>query len=168
MVIQKADAGLKRIERMLVIGSWLATLFVAGMLIIDIFLRAVFNQPLPASWEISEVAMSYICMLGFACALTTNVHVRVSMVIDRLAPKPKLFCRILSNAISFPMCALITIWSWLRFWESFLMNEEILAAIKIPFWVGKFVMPVAFLMLTVRYLLMIIQDLTGNKPAEVR
>jgi TRAP-type C4-dicarboxylate transport system permease small subunit len=164
MVLRKVDTGLKRIERLLVVGSWLTTLFVTGMLVADIFLRFLFNHPLPASWEISEVAMSYIGMLGFACALTTNVHVRVSMVIDRLPPRPQLICRIFSNAISFPMCTLMTIWSWSRFWESLVMNEEILAAIKVPFWIGKFGMPVAFLILAARYLLMIIQDLMGANP----
>jgi TRAP-type C4-dicarboxylate transport system permease small subunit len=156
MTFKKIDLALQWGEKSLVVISWIATLFVTFMIVTDILLRFFFNLPLPASWEMSEVIMPYIVMFGFAYTLTIGVHVRVSLVVDRLPPKVQLVCDKFRNILSFAMCLLLTYWSWLRFWESFLIDEEILAAIQIPWWFGKLGMPIAFAMFATRYLTLFI------------
>ena len=165
MQFRKIETTLQQIERAEVIVSWSASLFVTMMLVLDVSLRFFLNLPLPASWEMSEVIMPYIVMFGFAYTLTKNVHIEVTIVADRLPSKAKVLCEFFRNMVSLGMCVLITYWSWVRFWESFVMNEEILAAIRIPWWLGKLGMPVAFFSLGVRFMINIIQAyLIGTKP----
>lgn len=134
------------------IVSWLVTLFITFIIIVDVFLRYVLNKPLPATWEISEILMPYIVFLAFAYALKKGSHIRVSLLTDSLPPKAQLGCEILSNLIGFIMCALMTYWSWLRFWESFMIREEIIAAVHLPWWFGKFAMPIGMGVFAIRYL----------------
>jgi len=157
MSLQRIDKVLLKIERAQLTCSWGVTLAVTFMLVADIFMRFVFNRPLPASYEISEVLMPYIVMFGFAYALTTNVHVRVTLVTDRFSEKVQAGFEAIANVVSFVVCAVLAYCSWGHFWESFVIREEILAAIKIPWWVGKFGMPMAFAMLALRYLFLILQ-----------
>jgi TRAP-type C4-dicarboxylate transport system permease small subunit len=105
--------------------------------------------------------MPLIVFLPFAHTLAIDAHVRVSLLKDRVQPKTRMFFEVFSNSISFVMCAMITYWSWLRFWESFRINEEMLAAIWIPWWVGKGAMPLAFGIFSVRFLILLSFNLSG-------
>jgi len=159
MMLVKIDGVLQKIEKTKIICSWLTTLFVTFMIVLDILLRFLFNHPLPASWEISEVLMPYIVIFGFAYTLTKNFHIRVSIITDHLPSKVQFSCRAFANVISFIMCVMLSYWSWLRFWESFMIKEEILAPISIPWWFGKLAMPMAFGTFGARYIMDLILDI---------
>jgi TRAP-type C4-dicarboxylate transport system permease small subunit len=151
--MQKVDHFLKTVEKAFITCSWGVTIFVTFLIVTDVILRFVFNSPLAAAWEISEVLMPYIVLFGLAHTLTTGGHVRVSIVTDRLSIRTQIILTIFGGAISFLLCAFMTYWSWVHFWDSFRIREEMLAAIRIPWWIGKVGMPLAFGMLTIRYLI---------------
>jgi len=163
MVVAVLDRRVEQVERFLSVVSWIASLFITFMIVIDVFLRFVFNAPLPASWEMSEVVMPYIVFFAFAYTLNKNAHVRVTLFVDRLPPNARFWCEVLRKIVSFGMCALFTYWSWLRFWDSYIIREEILAAIYIPWYIGKFAMPVGMGIFAIRYLLQALQDLSEHQ-----
>lgn len=142
MVLSKIDNVFQRIEEVLMILSWVATLFITFLIVTDIFLRFVLNKPLPATWEMSEVVMPYIVFFALAYTLEKDMHIRVNLIISRLPSKFRFACEIFSNIVSVSICVMMTYWSWLLFHDSFLAGEDMLAAIKIPWWFGKFAMPV--------------------------
>ena len=90
----KFNTVLTYIEKVLTFISWFVTLFITFMIVIDVFLRFVFNNPLPASWEISEVIMPYIVFCALAMALREGAHVKVSIVTNLLPAKGKYVCSI--------------------------------------------------------------------------
>jgi TRAP-type C4-dicarboxylate transport system permease small subunit len=139
------------VEKFLTGVSWTVSILVTFMIVVDITMRFFFNRPLPASWEISEVCMPFIIFLPFAYTLTIDSHVRVSIVKNIVPPKVQFWFEIFSNSISFVMCSMLTYWSWIHFWESFVINEEMLAAIQIPWWPGKMAMPIGMGMFAIRY-----------------
>jgi len=157
MVFMMAERSMQQVEKYQTIISWIAALFITFMIVIDVFLRFVFNAPLPATWEMSEIVMPYIVFFAFSYTLARNGHVRVTMFMELLPPKARFGCDIFRIIISFIMCALFTYWSWLRFWDAFLIKEEILAAIYIPWFVGKFAMPVGMATISIRYLLQLVE-----------
>lgn len=162
-MLGKIDSALQRLEKRLTDISWIVCISVTVMIVIDIFLRFAFNHPLPASWEISEVMMPFIVFFPFAYTSTIDAHVRVSLIKDRVSPKVRIWFEMSANTISLLMCAMITYWSWLRFWESFMINEEMLAAIKIPWWLGKMAMPIGMGMFAIRYLIQLLLDFARQK-----
>ncbi|MFC1581207.1 TRAP transporter small permease [Thermodesulfobacteriota bacterium] len=163
MVIVKAEKYMQQVEKYQTIISWVAALFITFMIVIDVFLRFVFNAPLPATWEMSEVIMPYIVFFAFSYTLTRNGHVRVTMFVELLPAKARFWCDVFRIIVSIGMCALFTYWSWLRFWEAFLIKEEILAAIYIPWFVGKFAMPIGMATISIRYLLQLHELFSDRK-----
>jgi len=163
MIVSWIDVRLKKVEKFLTGISWIVSILVTFMFVIDIFMRFLFKKPLPASWELAEVCMPLIIFLPFAYTLTIDSHVRVSLVKDRLPKKIRVRFETVSDSISFIICAMFTYWSWLYFWDSFKINEEMLAAIKIPWWVGKMAMPIGMGFFTFRYLIQILHNLTHQK-----
>ncbi len=163
MGIKLLSNGLTSVERFLTGISWLTSIFVTVMIGVDVILRFVFNRPLPASWEISEVLIPLIVFLPLAHTLSIDGHVRVSLVRDRVPEKFGTVLDAFNDLISFAMCAGLTYWSWLRFLESFRINEEILAAIKIPWWPGKMAMPIGLAFLSIRFLIRLLEQFTGEK-----
>ena len=161
-MLKRIDNGIVGIEKVLTALSWMVALFVTLMIVTDVFLRFVFNHPLPASWEISEICMPFIVFFPFAHTLRIDGHVRVSLVKDRVPEKVRLGFDLFAQIVSFLICAILTYYSWGRFWESFKMDEEILAAIRLPWWVGKGAMPIGFGMFAIRYLLQILFGLKGR------
>lgn len=147
----KFNTLLTYIEKVLTVISWSVTLFITFMIVIDVFLRSTLNKPLPASWEISEVIMPYIVFCALAMALNEGAHVKVSIVTNLLPARGKYLCAIFSNLFAICICVPFAYYSWLRFWHSFLIREEILAAIKIPWWLGKFAMPIGLAAFCARY-----------------
>jgi TRAP-type C4-dicarboxylate transport system permease small subunit len=146
------------IERYFSHVSWVVSIFVTLMIVVDVSMRYVFNIPLPASWEMSEVLMPYIVFLPLAYTSTLGLHVKVSILRDRVSGKGQIILDVIANSISFLMCVLLCYYSWLRFWESFLQNETILAVIWIPWWFGKFAMPVGMGLFAIRYFIQLTEN----------
>ena len=141
------------IEKVLAAFSWIATLFLTLLIIVDVTGRFLFNRPYPATWEIGEICMPYIVFFPFAYALTRDNHVRISLIKNILSNKVQNVLKCFTDAISILICALLTYYSWLRFWDSYKLEEEMLAAIKILWWWGKIAMPIGMGMFTISYCL---------------
>ena len=152
MIFAKTDQAFQKTEKILTIISWVVALCVTMMIVIDIVLRFIFNHPLPASWEISEVSMPFIVFFPFAYTLSVDAHVRVSLLKDRVSPKTRIVFSMFTNVISFALCVMLTYWSWVRFLESYKMGEQILAAIPVPWWPGKLAMPIGMGVFAARFL----------------
>jgi len=164
MLLQKVDKVLLKVETIQIHCSWVMTMLVTFMLVIDISARFLFNKPLPASWEISEVLMPYIVIIGFAYTLTDDKHIFVSILTDLLPARIRAGLKVFAYLLSFLMCCLVTYFSWFWFWESFSINEQILAPINIPWWFGKFAMPLTFASFGMRFLLIAISSMPRTHP----
>jgi len=121
------------------------------MISADVFLRYVFNAPLPASIEISQLIEPYVVFLPFAFALSLGSHVRVTLVTSRLSGKARLFSELITCAAGIFVFAVLTYWGWLHFLESFAVRETMLASIRLPWWLGKLAMPLGMALMTMQY-----------------
>jgi C4-dicarboxylate transporter DctQ subunit len=161
-MLRQAERGLQAIEKVMVVISWAVTLFITFMIVIDVVLRFAFNKPLPASWEISEVVMPYIVFFALSAALAVGAHVQVTIVTNLFGIKGRRVLEIIATLICLTVCVPLTYWSWLHFWSAFRIGEEILAAIRIPWWLGKFAMPIGLGTFTLRYFLNLINLLVAD------
>jgi len=141
--------------------------FLTLMIVVDVSLRALFNSPLPASAESTELMMPYIAFCTLAYTLAIGSHVRISILAERLPSKYRVHLEWLASAVGFGFSVLLTYMSWDFFWESFIIREEMLAIIKLPWWVGKFAMPLGFLFISLRYLFNLLA-VTAGRVAEIK
>lgn len=153
---------LMSLEKALVFVTNGVLILLTSMIVIDVCLRFFLNKPLPASVESTELMMPYIVFCPLAYTLTKGGHVRISLFVDRMPPGARSVCQVVSVLIGFLLCGMLAYWGWLHFWESFVIREEMLAIIKLPWWVGKFAMPVGFFFMAVRYLFELFFTLIGK------
>lgn len=147
---------LKRIEAVLTVCRYAAIVVSAAalfglvlMITADTFFRFVFLKPFPATVEISQLVEPYVIFLPMAFALAAGSHVRVTMLTGRMGPKAEFLSDCLAYAVGFVFFAVMTYISWISFWKSFVINETVLAAIKLYWWSGRFGMPVGMALITI-------------------
>jgi TRAP-type transport system small permease protein len=160
MIFKKLELSLQRFEKILTDISWIVCIAMTLNVVIDILLRFFLDRPLPASWEICELFMPFIVFLPLAYTSSIDSHVYVSLIKDRVPKKMQTVFAVIANTASFGFCALLTYWSFLRFWDSFLISEEMMAMIKLPWWVGKMAMPIGMGIFALRYLLQLAQNIS--------
>ena len=140
-----------------------ALLILTLMITADTFFRYVFNYPFPASVEISQLIQPYVVFLPFAFALATNSHVRVTLVTDRIRGKAVKFFDALPFMCGGVFFGIMAYVGWLKFWESVIINEKMLAAITLYWWTGKLAMPLGMVLSTLECLYQFIRVL-GSPP----
>lgn len=139
------------LEKLLIYLSTGVTLFLTMTIVIDVTGRYFINKPLPATWEIGELCMPYIVFFPFAYALTRGNHVRVALLKNLFSVNVQKLFEIITDIISIFVCAFMTYYAWLRFAESYRMQEEILAPILMLWWWGKIAMPIGLALFTIAF-----------------
>lgn len=155
-MLEKVHRLEKIVETVLTVISSVVTISLTLMIVVDVTGRYFFNSPLPATWEIGEICMPYIVFLPFAYALTRGNHVQVGLVKNMFSPRIQRIFGIITDVISLAMCIAVTYWAWLRFWESYQLGEEMLAAVEILWWWGKISMPIGMGLFTISFLFQLI------------
>lgn len=130
-----------------VLLSSLTLVAMAFMITIDVVLRYVFSAPLPASVEISQLMQPYVVLLPMAYTMARGAHVQVTLVTMRLPPRVRSYLDIVVHAIDLAFFAVIAVYGWHEFYASYEVNEIMLAAIRLPWWVGKFALPVGLVLI---------------------
>ncbi len=148
--------GIKRrldwFDKVLIVITGGMLVFLTLMIVSDVVLRVLFNSPLPASAEMTELIMPYIAFGALAYTLAIGTHVRISLFTERTPTHLQKYFEMLAALVGFLFCAVLTYKGWFFFWDSFVIREEMLAIIKLPWWVGKFSLFLGFLFMTLRFL----------------
>lgn len=147
----KLKSVLDRIHPWFVMIAGLGLTFMVVMISADVVLRYVFNAPLPASIEISQLIEPYVVFFPFALALSLGSHVRVTLVTSRLSGKARMFSELIACAAGIIVFGVLTYYGWLHFWESFVVRETMLASIRLPWWIGKLAMPLGTALMTMQF-----------------
>lgn len=141
------------INKILVTIASVVLVAMAAMITYDVFLRFAFNSPLAASVEISQLMEPYVVFLPFAYTLAMGRHVQVTILTIRLPMKIRKICEIITYSLDMIFFAFLCYYSWLEFATSYLANEFMLAAIILPWWVGKLSMPLGMFFIVVQCLI---------------
>lgn len=148
-ILEYAGRIVGRLRMIFVLLSGSALLVLTFMITADTFFRYVFNAPFPASVEISQLIQPYVVFLPFAFAMSTGTHVRVTLLTDRITGKARRFLDVLPFICGTVFFGIMTYVSWLKFWESFIIHEKMLAAVTLYWWVGKMAMPLGMVVITI-------------------
>lgn len=127
----------KLVNTTLLLLSAAAITGMSFMIVVDVILRYVFNSPLPASVEISQLLEPYVVFLPFAYTLAVKRHVRVTLLTTLLPTLPQRLCDAFAYLVDFVFFVIICYYSWLEAYHSFVIKEIMFAAIRLPWWVGK-------------------------------
>lgn len=142
-------------DKVLLAINGIAVVTLTLIIFFDVVLRFLFNMPIPATKEISELLMPYIAFTALSYTLYCGMHIRITLLTTKFgnSPRIKQFLEIINNVCGALFCFFLTYYAWHFFWDSFAIREEVLAVIKLPWYVGKFSFFLGYLFFTVRYLL---------------
>lgn len=156
-----AERWSRPVNRIAVLLASLVLVAMALMITIDVILRYVFNAPLPASVEISQLMQPYAVLLPMAYTMARGAHVQVTLVTMRLPPRIRLVLDVLVYAIDLVFFAVVAVYGWHEFYSSYAVNEIMLAAIRLPWWVGKFALPFGFALICLQVVIHIAMTVEG-------
>lgn len=157
---------LQKLRLVLVAISGVALIGMVIMITLDVFLRFVFNAPLPATLEMSQLFEPHVVFLPMAFALATGSHVRVSLFTQHFRGRFRRCVEIFDFIIATVFFAGLAYWGWLHFWASFQINEIMLASIKLYWWTGKLAMPLGLMLIAVECLYQMVAMI--SRPASYK
>ena len=147
------DAFWKRFSHKLANISCGILILASVAVVIDVSLRVLFLQPIPGVTESLAIALPYVAFLSMSYALSRGTHVRVTILFDRLPRKIRLWADNFTCLVALAFLGILVSYGWLHFWESFMVNEEMMAQVFIPAWLGKFAMPLGIFFFFAQYLI---------------
>jgi TRAP-type C4-dicarboxylate transport system permease small subunit len=149
MTINQVEALLGKFRAAAVAISGIALFGLILMITIDVFLRFLFNSPLQAAVETSQLLEPYVVFLPMAFAMVMNSHVRVTLFTGKFRGRLKVAAEIFAFVICAVFFGMFSYWGWLHFWASFKINEIMLASVILYWWVGKLAMPLGLVLIAV-------------------
>lgn len=154
--LRKGIQILQKIEDSVLIGLLLVMIFIA---VFQIILRNLFDSGMNFGDELIRILVLWISLVGAMVASRNNNHINIDLV-SRYLPHPvKKFSTVLVGIFTALICAAMAYFSL-----DFVMlekSEGIIAFSGIPAWVCESIIPLAFAVICLRYLLLSVTTLSN-------
>ena len=159
MRLASCDKALRRLER----G---ACYVAAGLVFImifpttlDIFLRYIMEEPLPAIFQLTEFMMVGVVYLGIAYVQSLKEHIKIEMATSWLPQKSQDILDIFGYAVGLVLFVMMTWQSGRLAWEAWVTQDYTMGIIHFPLWPAKSIIPLGCGLLCIRLLLDIFLDI---------
>lgn len=131
MLPKKVENGIRYAEYVFTGISGLC--FVALMFLgtADVIGRYVFNSPITGTYEISQVLMAGVVLLGWAYTMKTGGHVRVELVISRFPSRLRAIIDFVMMLLSLALFIMIT-WRSIFLVLQYMEEHRVLQTLNIP------------------------------------
>ncbi len=90
---------------------------------VDVVGRFVWNKPVPGAVELSSYILVAFVLSGLAYTHQRRGHVRVTMLLERLGPKPALAVEALTILMSMAITLVIAWQGWVIAWEQTTVSD---------------------------------------------
>lgn len=151
------DDALGRAER---IGRWLENTLLAlvlGAMIVlaaaQVALRVLFSAGVPFGDEALRLLVLWAAMFGAVAASRDDVHLRIDLLSRFLPPVGRALAAVLVDLFAAGVAGALAWFSWRFVQESREFGDQLLGSL--PAWPFQAVLPVAFVLITYRYLVLL-------------
>ena len=140
--LQRLDGWGHAADRALCIASAAIILFMMLLTTVDVVLRYAFNSPLPGVYELQEFMLVGVVFLALAYIQSSNGHIYVDLLTNRLSERGQAVTKIFSHAVSLLIFGLITWQGGLRAWTALITGQSREGLISYPLWPAKWVLTI--------------------------
>lgn len=108
------------VEQVLLFVSVAVILIAMTFVCAEVFMRYVFNAPIPGHLEGAEMLVAVIVFLAFSFTQATHGHVGMDLLVDNLSPEAQRRMSIVTLIISIFVCAIVAWFSYkatYQLWE---------------------------------------------------
>jgi TRAP-type C4-dicarboxylate transport system permease small subunit len=124
--LQNTEKGIRFIENALVYLCGIIFMLLMFLGTVDVIGRTIFNKPITGTYEISEIMMGAIVLLGWAYTQRQGEHVAVDLVYAKFPAKMKTIVSIVMTIIILALFVIIMIKSWTIAYENVLAGRRFL------------------------------------------
>ncbi|WP_299819260.1 TRAP transporter small permease [uncultured Roseibium sp.] len=160
---------MKTFSHLLKALAWIAALlfFAAGaMLTYEVTARYLFVAPTIWAAELSQLCLIWGTMIAMPWLLEANRHIAVDVVTDRMGPRARTVCRILSMAAVALLSAFVAWKGGGIFLDSFERGRTTGSMLDMPTWVSELAIPVGFSLLLLQALIELTRASGGHDDAD--
>jgi TRAP-type C4-dicarboxylate transport system permease small subunit len=149
------QAFLQKIEDGILVGLLLLMIFIA---VLQIFLRNLFDSGILWGDPLVRILVLWIGLIGAMVASRDNHHISIDVISRYLPDKIKKLSNLIISIFTSLVCAVMAYYSLI--FVIMEKNDGILAFATIPAWVCESIIPVSFVIISFRYLLLSFTRLT--------
>jgi TRAP-type C4-dicarboxylate transport system permease small subunit len=141
---------LRVVEQVLLAGSILVILFVAGFVCAEVLMRYAFDSPIPGHLELSEQLMPIIVFFAVSYTQATHGHVGMDLLLDNLAPRMRRVATLATLVISIVVCAILAMFSFKNALQLWRFDDVTMSPPYFPTWPAAAAIPIGYGLLALR------------------
>ena len=150
---------IRRIEDGVLALLLLSLILIAGG---QILLRNVFSTGLSWTDEMLRILVLWLAMAGAVAASRGNRHISIDLLSRFLPPRWTGFMTALTSLFTAGICLILSYQSWVFVSVSREFEDLLLGGL--PAWPFQIILPIAFVLMTVRYLIYAAHQFTAARP----
>ncbi len=164
---------LSYIDRLSELSGYIsAVLILASMLIVcyGVFLRYVLGASTVWQLELSTYFLMFAAFVGGAYGLRHGDHVNLSLVVDRLPEKTRLYVRLVASILGFVFIAIVALIACDLWWETTQAGRTSGTAWNVPLTYPYLIVPLGMTLIALQYLVIVVelfqQIRSGDHPPD--
>jgi TRAP-type C4-dicarboxylate transport system permease small subunit len=130
--------------------------FMMGLGTCDVLGRYLFNKPILGTYEIFEILLPAIVLLGLGYTQGDNAHVRVEIFVSRLPSRKQTILSFVTNGLALLISVLILWRGWVLTIAYWRMGRTI-PTIEVPMFLPQLLVPLGALMLILVLIVQMLQ-----------
>jgi TRAP-type C4-dicarboxylate transport system permease small subunit len=170
---QRSPLLLRYIDRLSELAGYMsAVLILASMLIVcyGVFLRYVLGASTVWQLELSTYFLMFAAFVGGAYGLKHGDHVNLSLIVDRLPEKIRLYVQLLASVLGFMFVLIVAAIAYVLWWETTEAGRTSGTAWNVPLTYPYLIVPLGMTLIALQYLVIVVQILqrikTSDHPAD--
>lgn len=132
----------------------------------QIVLREVFQTSIIWADDLVKLIVLWLAMVGAVAATRDNRHIRIDALSHLLSDKAVTGVRLLVDLFTAVVCAVIAWNSWLYLQVEIEYDVTVLTTVDAPAWIAHVVLPVAFALISYRFLVLVLRGIVGLVDGE--
>ena len=118
-----------------------------AMLTYEVIARYFFIRPTIWAAELSQLCLIWGCLLAMGWVLSLYRHITVNAVTNLLPPALQRACVAVSLVLIIVFSAIVTVWGWEIFHDSFVRGRTTGSLLNLPSWIAELAVPMGFALL---------------------
>ncbi len=150
------------LEKFTLAGGMFVLAFMVATICYDAIMRYLFTAPTSWSLEINTFLIVYVAIMTAADVQRTDSHIRISFFADMMGPTGQRVNRIIIGIFGAGLSGIMAWRGYLMAYQAWEYGERVSSSFGTPMVYPYAMIPIGFGMLTIRFLLNILDAVTGQ------
>ncbi len=166
IVARAADRGLSLVIVIAAGVSGTAIFVMAVLMAVNVIARQVFNRPFLDTVLLGELSVVVLTYMGLAWVYRRGAHVSVSLLVDRLSRKTRLWVEVFGLSLSLVGIAVAIYETWAFAYAALQVGERLRGMFRVDAFPFQVLMPIGLALLSLEIVRTIVLDLVALMEAK--